>query len=69
MFPDSKIASQFRLGKTKCAYMILYETAPYITDFLYDAPQEVSVYSLSFDESYNRVLQKVTNQPFDLLLG
>ena len=53
IFPDSKVASQFRLGKTKYTYMILYEIAPYVTDVLNDAIQEVPIYSLSFDESYN----------------
>ena len=55
MFPDSKIASQFR---AKCTYRIPDGIAPYVTDVLNDAPQEVPIYSLSFDESYNRVLKK-----------
>ena len=58
MFPDSKIASQLRLGKTKCAYTILYRIAPYIANVLNDALLEIQVYLLSFDESYNRVLRK-----------
>ena len=69
MFPDSKVASQLGLGKAKCAYPLLYGIAPYITDVLNDALQEAPVYSLSFGESYNRVLKKVTNGPFDSLLG
>ena len=69
MFPDSKVASQLGLGKAKCAYTLLYGIAPYITDVLNDGPQETPVYSLSFGESYNRVLKKVTNGPFDSLLG
>ena len=58
MSPNSKTASQLRLGKTKCAYTILYRIARYVTDVLNDALQEVSVYSLTFDESHNRVLRK-----------
>ena len=58
MSPNSKTASQLRLGKTKCAYTILYRIARYVTDVLNDALQEVSVHSPSFDESYNRVLRK-----------
>ena len=69
MFPDSKVASQLGLGKAKCAYTLLYGIAPYITDVLNDALQEAPVYSLSFGESYNRVLKKVANGPFDSLLG
>ena len=34
MFPDSKIVSQIRLGKTKCAYTIFYGTAPYLNHVL-----------------------------------
>ena len=55
MFPDSKIASQFR---AKCIYRIPDGIAPYVTVVLNDALQEVPVYSLSFDESYNRVFRK-----------
>ena len=36
MFHDSKIASQFHVGKTKCAYMILHGIAPYVSDLLND---------------------------------
>ena len=32
MFPNSKIASQFCPGKTKCAYTILYGIALYVID-------------------------------------
>ena len=65
MFSNSNITSQFRLEKTKCAYVILYGIAPYVTDVLNDALQEVPVYSLSFDESYSRVLKK---SQMDLLI-
>ena len=58
MFPDSKIIFWLRHGKTKCAYTILNRIAPYVTDVLNDALQEVPVYSLYFDESYNHVLRK-----------
>ena len=66
MFSNSNITSQFRLEKTKCAYMILYGIAPYVTDVLNDALQEVSVYSPSFDDpTYSRVLKK---SQMDLLI-
>lgn len=58
IFPDGKIASQFQLGKTKCAYMITFGIAPYVSELLYDALKEVPYYSLSFDESFNRVMKK-----------
>ena len=38
--------------------MILHGIAPYVTDLLNDILKEVPFYSLSFDESYNRVLKK-----------
>ena len=34
MFPDSNIAKQFQLGKTKCAYFINYGIAPHFKLFL-----------------------------------
>ena len=72
MFLDSKIAFQFRHGKTKCAYTILYGIAPYVFDVLNDALQEVPVYSLSLMMKLTTVCQKsykLTFDSFDSLLG
>ena len=71
MFPDGKIASQFGLGETKCAYVILYGIALYVTDVLNDAVQEVPVYCLFtlFWWILQPCVKKVTNGPFDSFLG
>ena len=58
MFPDSEIASQFSMGKTKSRYMILYGLAPHFKSRLREAINSSIYYSLSFDESLNYVEQK-----------
>ena len=52
MFPDSKIASQFTLGKTKARYTMLYGIVPeFKKQLIYDT--NVSpFYTVSFDESF-----------------
>ena len=58
MFPDSEIAGQFSMGKTKCRYIILYGLAPHFKSKLREAINSSIYYSLSFDESLNSVQQK-----------
>ena len=58
MFPDSDIATQFTLGKTKCRHMILYGLAPYYRDKLIKQITGSICYSLSFDEALNSIVQK-----------
>ena len=58
VFPDSEIASQFSMGKTKSRYMILYGLAPHFKSRLREAINPSTYYSLSFDESLNSVEQK-----------
>ena len=58
MFPDSEIAKNMTLQKDKCKYVIKYGLAPYFEELLL---KEISIspfYSLSFDESLNKHLQK-----------
>ena len=55
MFPDSEIASQFSMGKTKSRYMILYGLVPHFKSRLTQANNSSIYYSLSFDESLNYV--------------
>lgn len=57
MFPDSDIASQFALGKTKCCYMINYGLYSYFKDNLVRTINSSPFYTLSFDESMNSVMQ------------
>ena len=44
MFPDSGIANQFYIGKTKSRYMILYGLAPHFKSRLREA-----IHSLIYD--------------------
>ena len=57
MFPDSEVASKFTRGKTKCAYLINYSTAPHLKNILTKEITEPPFYSLSFDESFNVAIQ------------
>ena len=57
MFPDSKIVSQFTLGKTKAKYTILYRIAPeFKKQLIYDINAS-PFYTVSFDESLNSQVQ------------
>ena len=58
IFPDSQIASEFSVGKTKSTYMILYGLAPHFKSRLRKAFNSSIYYSLSFDESLNSVEQQ-----------
>ena len=57
MFEDSQIAQSFSLGSTKLSYNITFGLAPYVKNLLPESVDEVK-YSLSFDESYNRIMKK-----------
>ena len=57
MFPESKIASQFTLGKTKARYTMLYGIAPeFKKQLIYDINAS-TFYTVSFDESLNSQVQ------------
>ena len=58
MFPDSEIAGQFSMGKTKCRYMILDGLVPHFKSKLREGINSSIYYSLLFDESLNSVQQK-----------
>ena len=58
MFPDSEVAAQFSLGKSKCRYMLLFGIAPHFKSILKKDINTSSFYSVSFDESLNSVIQK-----------
>ena len=57
MFPDSNIAKRFTCAPTKCAYLIRFGLAPYFKNKLVDAVREAACYTISFDESLNKVSQ------------
>ena len=65
MFPDSNIAKQFSCGPSKCSYLTTFGLAPYFEQNLYDKIDKVPVYSVSFDESFNRVTK---NEQMDLTI-
>jgi len=44
MFPDSNIAQQFTLGRTKAAYTIVYGLAPYFQSALTDIVSQCDVF-------------------------
>ena len=58
MFSDSAIAKQFSVGKTKCAYYLTYGMVPYFKDTFVQNLKEIPFYSVSFDESYNKVMKQ-----------
>ena len=57
MFPDSKIAQKFQLEKTKCGYLFNYGMSPFVKEPLVKNIVASPFYTVSFDESVNRVLQ------------
>ena len=58
MFPDSDIASRMRMHKDKNAYIVRYGLDPYLQQQLADVLNNCSFYTVSFDESLNKVAQK-----------
>lgn len=59
MFPDSQIASNFQMSRTKMSYMITEATGPYFHSILLDdVKKSASVFSLSYDELTNKQIKK-----------
>lgn len=58
MFPDSNVAKSFQLSKTKCGYLINYGLAPYFRELLNKLVMSSPFFTISYDESMNKVLQK-----------
>ena len=57
MFPDSAIAQQFSMGRTKSMYLINYGPAPFFKSQLIDNLEKSDIHVFSFDESLNDVTQ------------
>ena len=57
MFPDSEIAKQCQMGKTKASYLICHRLAPYFKDRLLKVLNETKFVTY-FDESFNKVISK-----------
>ena len=58
MFPDSTIASDFAMARQKCSYVVKFGIALYFRDLLTSEINRSPFFSVSFDEAYNRSLQK-----------
>lgn len=58
MFPDSDIASKFKMQKDKNAYVVTYGLCPFFQDQLASTLKTCKFFSVSFDESLNQVAQK-----------
>ena len=59
MFPDSQIAQTFQCGPSKCSYLIKFRLAPYFEeDLITKLKKSGNVFVLSFDESFNKIVQK-----------
>ena len=58
MFWDSNIAKNFSIESNKLAYIINFGLAPHFQNVLFENVKKSNIYSLSFDESYNHVLQQ-----------
>ena len=63
MFPDSKLAKNFSLARTKCLYMQTYGIFPYLFSVLMDEIKFSDYCSISFDESMNKITQ---NEQMDI---
>ena len=55
---ENKIVKNFQTSKTKCAYSISYNVACYFSDNLLKDIKGNPYFSVSFDETLNRVVQE-----------
>ena len=58
MFPDSNVAANLKLGRTKAMYIATYGIAHHFKTLLIAAINKSPIYTLSFDESLNEVAQQ-----------
>lgn len=58
MFPDSVIARQMQLRRTKIGYNILYGLGPYFHQLVFKDVSEAEAFVLFFDESLNKYAQQ-----------
>ena len=66
MFLDSHSAADYASEKTKCSYLIKFGLAPYFHQKVVNIiSNRTCFYSVSFDESFNKVLQQ---EQMDLVL-
>ena len=58
MDPESKIFADFKMKKTKAAYVVNFGLAPYYRGLLHEEIGESDMVAVSFDESHNDVVKK-----------
>lgn len=58
MFPDSSVASKFRMEATKCKYIKNYGLAPHFSNELKDKLQQCDDYIICFNESLNKIIER-----------
>lgn len=58
MFLDSAVASSFKMGPSKCKYLINHGLAPYFSNEMKDRLCQCDDFVVSFDESLNKIIQK-----------
>ena len=66
IFPEIDIATTMKLGRTKATYIANFGILPYVLMLFHDSINKLPVYTLSFDESLNKVTQKCD---MDLKIG
>lgn len=68
MFPDSKVASEIKMARTKQSYDIIFGLGPFFQNLLRQKIALSKSYSVSFDESFNEVLQKSQMDLYSVLV-
>ena len=58
MFDEDSKAKSFSLSRTKVSYIVNFGLAPYFKEKLVENINKSGIFSISFDESFNKVLQK-----------
>ncbi|CAI6352627.1 unnamed protein product [Macrosiphum euphorbiae] len=58
MYPDSEIASNIQLQRAKLTYVIIYGLGKYFSESLISEVLDSDFFSISFDESLNKISQK-----------
>ena len=58
MYPGSAIAQSCHMARTKLSYMINFGLGPHFQNTLLEAINKSRWYSVSFDESYNDIINK-----------
>ena len=58
MFPDSKIAEKFAVGKDKLGYLSTHGLYPHFKDITHENLSLAEFFAVSYDESLNKIAQK-----------